>query len=181
MFGDNRSSRFRCVSFGWRTFLFSGELKAMMFFAREPHNVEQFKNMYNDETWRSMYKYIYYIRLEEKEIKDCFDCLKKYEKVGLSYFFYMMDTDEYRREMVGFTNFALDYAEDKILLDLSILDEKSINGCFSQIFKEEGYFLVSDNMFKKGSFEEIEYENTIIKTVKDENKTQMEQSFLRLL
>ena len=54
----------------------------MMFFAKEPHNIEQFKNMYNDEMWKALYKYIYYIRLDE--VNDFFSCLKKFEDVGLS-------------------------------------------------------------------------------------------------
>ena len=152
-----------------------------MFFAKEPHNTEQFKNMYNDEIWKALYKYIYYIRVDEDKIKDLFGCLKKFEDVGLSYFFYMMDTDEYRRDMVGFTNFALDYSQENILLDLTLLDDKDINGCFRQIFQEEGYFLVSDNMFKKDNFEEIEYENVIRKTPKSTNKTKNEKPFLKLI
>ena len=153
----------------------------MMFFAKEPHNIEQFKNMYNDEIWRALYKYIYYIRLDEDEVKDFFSCLKKFEDVGLSYFFYMMDTDEYRREMVGFTNFALEHSEENILLDLTILDNTDINGCFRQIFQEEGYFLVSDNMFKRGSQEEFEYEKVINKTINDNSKINDNKPYLKLL
>ena len=43
LFGDNWSGRFQCADFGWCTFFILGELKAMMFFAKEPHNIEQFK------------------------------------------------------------------------------------------------------------------------------------------
>ena len=152
----------------------------MMFFAKDSQNIEQFKAMYTDEFWRALYKYIYYIRLEEDEISGYFEHFKNCEQLGFSYFFYVMDEDEYRREMVGFTNFALESTDKDSYIDLTVLEEKSIKKCFSQIFLQEGYFMVSNNLFKKGSQEEIEYEKTI-KSESEKIYESTDKPFLRLL
>lgn len=143
----------------------------MMFFANNKHNIKQFKNMHNNEVWKDAYRYIYYIRLENDEISDYFEHFKKCEQIGFSYFFYIMDTHEYLREMVGFTNFALEPIEKGTYIDLSRLGDNIINIYFNKIFQEEGYFVVSDNTFKKGSQEEIEYEKVINKV--KHNKTEV--------
>lgn len=128
----------------------------MMYFAYNEKNEEFFKKIYDDEILRQMFKYITSIVLIEDEISAFVEQLKAYENVGLSFYFYYMDSleKEDERRICGFSNFALTETEEGSFIDISHIGDEDMHKYFNKIFQDDGYFIVSDNFLRKESYEE---------------------------
>ena len=143
----------------------------MIFREKELHNIEFFKMLYNDETFRYMYKYISTISVDESDVQNYMTYLKLCEEFGLSFYIYYMDTVRDSLEMVVFSNFQIKEMPESDLIDLTYFDSEWINRYFCKIFRDDGYFIVSDNKVKDNSVEGIAYKDVIERIRnKDENK-----------
>lgn len=126
----------------------------MMFEGKKIENIEYFKLHYNDEALQSAYKYLTTISVTEEDIQKYVSYLRECEKFGLSFYLYYIDSYKDSRELVGFSNFEIKEFPDSHSIDLSAFDEEHINKYFCRNFREEGYFIISDNSLKVDSFEE---------------------------
>lgn len=104
-----------------------------------------------------MFKYITSAILLEDEVPDFIEQLKRFEKLGLSFYFYYMNTleNENERKLCGFSNFAIRETTEGSFMDISDIGDKDIHYYFNRVFENDGYFIVSDNFLKKDSFEEF--------------------------
>ena len=66
----------------------------MMFFSKTLENIERFKQLYNDEILHSVYKYISSISVDESDLTAYIEHFKACEKLGLSFNFYYIDSEE---------------------------------------------------------------------------------------
>lgn len=148
----------------------------MKFKEKEIDNIEFFKMLYNDEAFRYMYKYLSTISVDESDVENYMLYFKQCEEFGLSFYIYYMDSERDSLEMVVFSNFEIKEMPESDLIDLSYFDDEWINRYFCKIFREDGYFIVSDHTLKCGSLEEVALKN--ISNKKD--KRDMSQRF-RLL
>lgn len=150
----------------------------MKFKEKDLQNIEYFKFLYNDETFRYMYKYLSTISVDDSDVENYMQYFKRCEEFGLSFCLYYMDSLEDSREMVVFSNFEVKEMPESDLIDLTYLGDKWINRYFCKIFREDGYFIFSDNTVYDNSMEDIAYKD-ICKKVSffDENK---EVKFLML-
>ena len=142
----------------------------MMFESKKIENIEYFKMHYNDESLHIAYKYLSTINLGEEDVKKYMDYLRECEKLGFSFYLYYMDTYEESRELVGFSNFEIKEFSDSHLIDLTAFDDDHINSYFCKIFREEGYFIVSDNTLRKDTYEEKIFTNITKEVLSGERK-----------
>lgn len=126
----------------------------MMFHSKKTTNIEYFKLHYYDETLHSAYKYFSTISIGEADAEKYINYLKQCEQLGFSFYLYYVDSYKDTRELIGFSNFEIKEFSDSHSIDLTAFDYEDISRYFSKIFKEEGYFIVSDNTLKPDSFEE---------------------------
>ena len=141
----------------------------MMFFSKTLENIERFKQLYNDEILHSVYKYISSISVDESDLTAYIEHFKACEKLGLSFNFYYIDSEENNRKIIGFSNFDIKDMPESNVIDLTYFNDDEINKYFCKMFFEDGYFIVSDNSIRKDSYEELTYAEIInrIKTEKD--------------
>ena len=142
----------------------------MMFFSKSLENIERFKQLYNDEILHSVYKYISSISVDESDLAAYIEHFKACEKLGLSFNFYYIDSDENNRKIIGFSDFAIKDMPESNVIDLTYFDDDDINKYFCKIFFEDGYFIVSNNSIKKASYEELTYKEIINRIRKEKDK-----------
>ncbi len=128
----------------------------MLFFSKNEKNIAHFKALYHDEVLHQMYRYISYIFLGEDEVEEFIEGLKQYEKVGLSFYFYYIDTAEplAEKRICGFSDFATYKISGDHFLDLSDFDSEDMPRVFTKLFQQEGCFVVSNNSLKKNAYKE---------------------------
>lgn len=143
----------------------------MTLYNKSLQNIEFFKMLYNDDVLRMKYKYITSISVPEEDVEKYRNYLKDCERMGFSYYLYLL-----RDRIIGFSDFALREMADSDMIDLSGFDCDEVNKIFCNIFKEDGYFLVSDNSVNANSYEEKVY----IK-IGDRLKISEDKPILRLL
>ena len=145
----------------------------MMFFSKTPENIERFRELYNDEILHSIYKYLTSISVAESDLSAYIEHFKACEKLGLSYTFYYIDSDENNRRIIGFSDFAIKDMPESHVIDLTYFDADDINKYFSKIFREDGYFIISDNSIRKDSYEELTYKEIINRVRKDKDNSHL--------
>ena len=148
----------------------------MKFKEKDIDNIEFFKMLYNDETFRSMYKYFSTISVDESDVQNYITYLKRCEEFGLSFYIYYMDSDRDSLEMVVFSNFEIKEMPESDLIDLTFFDTEWINRYFCKIFREDGYFIVSDHTLKNNSLDGI-----VFKDISDKKAKRDISQHLRLL
>lgn len=133
----------------------------MRYIEYSERNEAMFKAMYDDEVLHQMYKYITSAILHESEVSEFIEQLKKFENVGLSFYFYYMDTleREDERKLCGFSNFALRETLEGSFIDVSDIGDADMRKYFIRLFNQDGYFMASDNFFNKASREEKVYDS----------------------
>ena len=117
------------------------------------------------------YKYITSISVSEDDIEKYRNYLKDCERMGFSYYLYLL-----RDRIIGFSDFAFREMSDSDVIDLSSFSCNEINKIICNIFKEEGYFVVSDNSVNANSYEEKVY-----RKIGDRVKVSEDKPILRLL
>lgn len=142
----------------------------MMFFSKTLENIESFKQLHNDEILHSIYKYESSISVDESDLMAYIEHFKACEKLGLSFYFYYLDSDENDRKIIGFSNFAIKDMPESHVFDLTYFNDNEINKYFCKILSEDGYFIVSDNSIKKNSYEELAYTEIINRIRKEKDK-----------
>ena len=131
----------------------------MKFKDKNLQNIEYFKLLYNDETFRYMYKYLSTISVDDSDVENYMQYFKRCEELGLSFCLYYMDSYENSREMVVFSNFEVKEMSESDLIDLTCLGDNRINKYFCKIFRQDGYFIVSDNTVGDYSMEDVAYKD----------------------
>ncbi len=126
----------------------------MMFQSKKLENIEYFKLHYDDETLHSAYKYFSTISVGESDAEKYINYLKQCEQYGFSFYLYYVDSYKDTRKLIGFSNFEIKEFSDSHSIDLTAFDDEDISRYFCKIFREEGYFIVSDNALKLDSLEE---------------------------
>ncbi len=142
----------------------------MMFFSKTLENIERFKQLYNDEILHSVYKYVSSISVDESDLLAYMEHFKTCEKLGMSFYFYYIDSEENGRKIIGFSDFAIKDMPESNVIDLTYFDDDEINKYFCKILLKDGYFIVSDNSIRKGSYEELIYTEIINRIKKDKDK-----------
>ena len=155
----------------WDALFYFMRKKQMTLYNKSIQNIEFFKMLYNDDILRMKYKYITSISVSEDDIEKYRNYLKDCERMGFSYYLYLL-----RDRMIGFLDFALREMSDSDIIDLSSFSCDEINKIFCNIFKEDGYFLVSDNSINANSYEEKVY-----RKICDRLNTSEDKPTLRLL
>ena len=145
----------------------------MMFFSKTIENIERFKQLYNDEVLHSIYKYVSSVSVDESDLESYMKYFKACEKLGLSFNFYHIDSDESGRRIIGFSDFAIKDMPESHIIDLTYFDDDEINKYFCKIFHKDGYFIVSDNSIRTGSYEELSYEEILYRIKNEKEKTQL--------
>ena len=124
--------------------------------------------LYNDEMMRLKYKYITSVSVSEDDAEEYRSYLKSCESLGFSYYLYFFND-----RIVGFSDFKLKELQESDVIDLSKFDSDEIYRIFCKIFKEDGYFLVSDNSIKADTYEERLYKDIANKTKLAESKPKL--------
>ena len=143
----------------------------MTLYNKSLQNIEFFKILYNDDVLRMKYKYITSISVSEEDIEKYRNYLTDCERIGFSYYLYLMND-----RLIGFSDFALREMADSDVVDLSGFTSDEINNIFCKIFREDGYFWVSDNSINANTYEEKVYKN-----IGDRLKISEDKPRLRLL
>ena len=143
----------------------------MTLYNKSIQNIEFFKMLYNDGILRMKYKYITSISVSEDDIEKYRNYLKDCERMGFSYYLYLL-----RDRIIGFSDFAFREMSDSDVIDLSSFSCDEINNIFCNIFREDGYFFVSDNSINANTYEEKVYKN-----IGDRLKISEDKPRLRLL
>lgn len=140
----------------------------MMFFSKNKKNTDFFKLFNNDEALRALYKYFTEIRVDKEHLNEYIDFLKKSEELGFSYYIYLVDEKEDETILYAFSQFIIKEVTDSLLLDLTLLGRNTANAYIEDdIFSSDGYFLVSNDIFKDGSAEETVYNAVKTELYKD--------------
>lgn len=145
----------------------------MMFFSKTLENIERFKQLYNDEILHSIYKYVSSVSVDERDIDAYINYFRSCEKLGLSFNFYFIDSEENGRRIIGFSDFAIKDMPESNVIDLTYFDDDEINKYFCKILLKDGYFIVSDNSIRKGSYEELSYEEILYRIKNEKEKSHL--------
>ena len=126
----------------------------MMYYSKKLEHIEYFKLHYYDDALRSAYKYFSTISVDESDVQSYIDYFRSCEKFGLSFYLYYVDLYKDTREIIGFSNFEIKEMPESHMIDLTVFDEEEIDEYFYKIFREDGYFIVSDNSLRMNTFED---------------------------